>query len=211
VSENNQAETVSAKFLMSSSRFYRLLGWTTAVSYWIIYAFSSGIVRYYQFNVIPYIKSSGFPNPFIFSNWVGIEGLYNSEGIIWFPNGHLELVLAIVPLFFSFLLSILFAFNAVTTAYSLKLRIRFRGLRATGFVGILPAIFSGGCCASTMGSLLLGSLSSFTPLFTLEYTYPFFLNMVVAIAMTTLYFYSARKLTQPSNSSQLQGWCPKKA
>jgi hypothetical protein len=185
---------------MRSSRFYRLVGWMAGLTYWVAYAFSSGTVRYYQFNVMPYIKSSGFPNPSVFSNWAGIEGLYNSEGIIWFPNGHLELVLAVVPLFFSFLLSTLFSFNAVLTAYSLKLRVGWSGARTAGFVGIFPAIFSGGCCASTLGSLVLGSLSSFAPLFSIEYTYPFFLNLVAAILMATLYFYSMRKLFQPVKS-----------
>ncbi len=188
--------------ILHESSGYKLAALVSASTYLLLYSYSSGMFFYYSFDVTPYLKEIGLPNPQIlyFRN---LAGLYYS-GVIWYPNSHLELVFSLGTTFFSVLLSTLFSMSILLLIYSL----RFKGLskKHQGFVGLfglVPAIFSGGCCAVPVATMLLVSIIPSTVLFSFEFGDPFLMNLLIALLMLFSIFYTTRKIERTRNACEV--------
>jgi hypothetical protein len=183
------------RHIIRQSVKYKVLALVTGLAYWLLYAYSSGIFQYYSVDITPYLNADGLPNPQFLAPG-SLAGLYNS-GVIWYPTGHLELILFLGPTFFSFLLSILFSSSMILLIYSLRFR-RFSKRTSQGsffgLFGMLPAIFSGGCCAVPVATLLFGSIVPSSILFNFEFDDPLLLNLVIVILMLTSILYTAKKI-----------------
>ncbi len=165
----------------------------SAIAYWLLYGYSAGLFFYYSFDVTQYMREEGIPNPSFGLDLSGLSGFYNS-GLIWYPSGHLALILFIGPVIFSIVLSVLFALSIVLISYNIRLQCRIRksgGL--VGFLGIIPAIFKGGCCSVPLATLLLGSVVPSTVLLNIEFGNPLLLNFLTVLLMVSAVIYTARK------------------
>jgi hypothetical protein len=172
---------------------YKIVAFVSAIAYWLLYAYSAGMFFYYSFDVTQYIREEGIPNPSFGLDLSSLSGFYNS-GLVWYPTGHLALILFMGPMIFSIVLSVLFALSIVLIAYNIRLQGRIRksgGL--VGFLGIIPAIFTGGCCSVPLATLLLGSIVPSTVLLNIEFDNPFLLNFLTVLLMVSAVIYTARK------------------
>lgn len=187
----------------------------SAVAYWVLYSFSAGVIFYYSFDLAPLLKSAGVPNHYyVIYTTGGLMGVYYS-GMVWFPTNHLQLNLLFGPTFFSVLLSLLFGLNMVLLGYSLSVKAKSaRGINGlvgvapaglnglvgilNSFVGIIPALFSGGCCALPLGTIILSSLFPLSPgpsaLSRLEFNYAPLIDSLLAGLMLFVLVHSAKKL-----------------
>lgn len=191
------------KVILQSGRYRAILS-ATGLAYWLLYGFSFGMLQYYSRDLTELLKTSPVPNPFLYTDFRTLTGLYNS-GIIWFPNGHFEMVFLLGPSIFSVLLSILFGLNITLLSQSW----RIGGLKmkrgVTGFLGIIPALFSGGCCTIPLGTVLLASILPSTTLNTFAFNYAFSTNFLVGLLMLASIIYTKSKITNCqciTNSSQ---------
>ena len=112
-SENSLPKTAQAKRsifeeILAKSLKYKIVALVSALAYWLLYAYSSGMFQYYySIDITPYLKEDGLPNPQFFSP-SNLASLYYS-GVIWYPTPHLELVFFLGQTFFSIRLSVLFS------------------------------------------------------------------------------------------------------
>lgn len=189
-----QAKRSIFKEILAKSLKYKIATFVSALAYWLLYAYSSGMFQYYySFDITPYLKEDGPPNPKFFSP-SNLAGLYYS-GVIWYPTSHLELIFFLGQTFFSILLSVLFSLSIILLIYSF----RFKGFGKkqqdfTGFFGMIPAIFSGGCCAVPVATLILGSIIPSSVLIKLEFGNPLLLNLSIVILMLSSIYYTERKI-----------------
>lgn len=183
---------VSLIRLMLHSWRYRLAFVASVTGYWVLYAFSVGMIFYYSFDLEPLLRSSGVPNPYFIFYPQSFYGLYDS-GMIWYPTNHVQLNLLYGPTFFSIVLSSLFGLNMLLFAYSLRKGAgSSRGL--SGLAGIVPALFSGGCCAVPFGTFLLATFVPAASLGTFVYSYVAETNSLFAVLLFLSLVYNARKL-----------------
>ncbi len=175
----------------------------SALAYWLLYSFSSGMFFYYpDFDSTPYLKEAGIPNPYPVTIRGGLRGLYFS-GWLWWPNGHLQVNLLYGPSIFSVILSSLFGLSIVLVVWNLRngiLKTKHRpggskGSLAT-LLSFLPALFSGGCCSVPFGAILLGSFLPSAGLSAFLYDYPPVINAVAAIVMLASVLYMARRASK---------------
>lgn len=188
--------------ILGQSAKYKFAALLSALAYWLLYGYSTGMFFYYSFDVTAYLKGSGMTNPYFVSS-TNLAGLYDA-GVVWYPTSHLQFDFLLGPTFFSILLSVLFSFSIILLIYSF----RFKGLskKRQGFMGLfgmIPAIFSGGCCAVPIATLLLGSIVPSAILFNLEFGDPLLLNLLIALLMSFSICYTAKKIVKTRNSCEL--------
>src|SRR5487761_295171 len=190
--------------ILGRSKKYKAAALLSAVGYWLLYGYSTGMYFYYSFDVTQYLKASGTTNPYFIGpvSLGDLQAVYNS-GVVWIPTSHLQLNLLLGPTLFSILLSILFSMSILLMIYSF----RFKGMNrkrqgVTGVVGVIPAIFSSGCCAVPVATLLLGSIVPSTVLTNIEFGDPLLLNLLIVILMLSSVYYTARKI-KSGNSCQV--------
>lgn len=187
-----------------SKGIYKIIAIFSGLVYWVIYEFSSGMLFYYPVDVFAYLKQSPVPNPLIYLDTSSFKNFYLS-GLIWYPNGHFEIVLAIGPLVFSVILSLLFSFNIAVMIYSFKF-IKFnRKTGISGILGLIPAVFSGGCCSIPVGFSILGAfipLATLRPLLYFSFAYTEYINTFFALLLLFSLYYLLSKIRrfQISNS-----------
>lgn len=100
---------------------------TGGLAFWLLYAASSGIIRYYSWNLAQYFQA----NPVFLTDFSSLKGAYGSK-IIWFPGANFVVVLSLGVLFFSILLSSLFSISVLMVSHGLWTR---GPGRKPGFVG----------------------------------------------------------------------------
>jgi hypothetical protein len=196
-------ELVLIKDIVSEKK-YKILCLLSGLAYWIVFAFSSGIFFYYPFDVFSIVGSSLIPNPLFYFNFSDFKSFYYS-GIIWYPNGHFEIVLAIGPFVFSLILSILFSLNIVTIVYGFKFFRMRRGSGLSGLLGLIPALFSSGCCSIPIGFSIMGSfisLAGIRPILYIFYAYPEYVNGAFSLLMFVTLFYMLRRIINVSCNFQ---------
>ncbi len=173
--------------MLGSGKFkaFAVAGW---LGYWLLYAFSGGMFFYYSSDITPLLQTSQVPNPY-FLNF----GFYNS-GMVWYPNGHLQVNLLYGPFIFSLILSTLFSLNLVLTLFSMRFAHFSRRAGPAGFLALIPALFSGGCCSVPLGLSLIGIFAPTVGLTTLVYQYPYVINLAFVSVMLFSLVYVARRL-----------------
>lgn len=190
----NQSLVSTLRSVLRQSWKFSAVALVSLVGYWLLYATSSGMVFYYEDDVTPLLEDSPVPNPYFYLNFHRFVDFYNS-GMIWFPNGHLQLNLLFGPTVFSVALSTLFALNMVLLAYSLSVGRLGKRVGTGGFLGMLPALFSGGCCSIPFGVLFISTfITPSTALAGFAFTYAFLTNIVVATVMLAALLYISRKI-----------------
>lgn len=161
--------------------------------FWFLYAFSENIVAYYPkaFNLAIAVGQLG--NPQVVTD----EGWYYA-GLLWYPNDHVVVTLLAGPVFFSVLLSALFGLSASLLARSLSVRRASPTLGATGFLGVVPALFSSSapCCALPAGSLFISAIAPSAALSTFTFTYGPLTSLAVACLMVASIFYLSGPLAR---------------
>jgi hypothetical protein len=172
---------------------YRLTLLVAGVAYWTVYAFSAGMLFYYSFDLVPLLKASQVSNPYFILESGSLTDLYNS-GMVWYPTNHLQVNLLYGPTFFSIVLSSLFGLNVLLFVFGIHLRQSVSGLGLNGFAGMIPALFSGGCCAAPFGTVLFASFIPATALSSFVYGYVTLTNSVFSVLMLFALLYSARRL-----------------
>ncbi len=181
-----------AKEMLRSSK-YRVVALASAVAYWFLYAVSSGTLQYYGMDLTALLRTSQVPNPYYFVEWNNFLNFYDS-GMVWYSTGHLQLNLLFGPTFFSILLSVLFALNFLLIVYSLRAQGVRKGTGISGLVGMVPALFSGGCCSVPLGMSLFGSLLPSTALFSFAFNYVYLTNTSVALLMWVSFAHASKKV-----------------
>jgi hypothetical protein len=172
---------------------YRLALLVAGVAYWVVYAFSAGMLFYYSFDLAPLLKASQVSNPYIILESRSLTDLYNS-GMIWYPTNHLQVNLLYGPTFFSIVLSLLFGLNVLLSVYGVSLKQSVSGLGLNGVAGMVPALFSGGCCAVPFGTVLLASFIPTAALSSFVYGYVIVTNSLFSVLMLFALLNSARRL-----------------
>lgn len=166
-------------FILQRRRFKVVLIASSLV-FWGLYASSAGMVRYYASDLTQYLRASEVPNPYLYLDFSSLSGALIST-IVWYPNGHLQLVFPIITTFFSILLAILFGLNMTLAAHGFRTSRSCMGTCSTGLVSMVASLFVGGCCATPFGILLIGPLVSSPFLLYLAYDYPILINIAVAL------------------------------
>jgi hypothetical protein len=182
-------------------RWYRAAFLASSFTYWLLYSFSSGLFTYYSFDLAPLLKSASVPNPNFFVYTQSLTDFYDS-GMVWYPTNHFQVNLLFGPTAFSLILSGLFGLNIALFAFGLRrdaFRRRNGSIGPTGsfssLLGLLPALFSGGCCSVPFGVLLLGSFLPSAGLSVFVYSYPWLTNAVAATAMLVSVLYISKRNT----------------
>jgi|GEM_PF-5537952 hypothetical protein len=138
------------------------------------------MIKYFNFNVLSLLLSTGGTNPQIYNflpYYMYYPNIYYS-GIVWYPESHLQLSFLIGPTVFSVLFSYLFGKNI-----SLSLN-NARGTGTGTVLSILQLFLAaGGCCIAPLW-LAIVSLFEF-PLFKLSQSLYSFQNEF-AIPLETL-------------------------
>lgn len=91
---------VSLISLMLLSWRNRLVFVASSTGYWVLYAFSVGMMSYYSSDLAPFLGSDGFSSRYFVSYPQSFYCLYDS-GIIWVPTNHLQLELLYGPSLYS--------------------------------------------------------------------------------------------------------------
>ncbi len=172
---------------------------STWLGYWLLYTISGGMFFYYSSNITPLLHKYGVANPFFFNSFSSFSGLYNSA-IVWYPNGHLQVNIIYGPFFFSLVLATLFSLNTILTVFSLRLSQFTRRAGPFGFLALVPALFSGGCCSVPIGLALFGVFAPTAGLVTLVYDYPYLTNLAFVILILLSLFIVGRRV------SRMSGW-----
>ena len=180
------------------ARGYKALMAGSWLGYWLLYVVSGGMFFYYSFDIFPLLQKYKVPNPSFFNYFSGPIGLYNS-GIIWYPNGHLQINLVYGPFVFSLVLATLFSLNLVLTVFSLRFSHFTRRTGPVGLLALVPALFSGGCCSVPIGLALVGVFAPAAGLFTLVYDYSYLINLAFAILMVLVLLYVGRRVARTSS------------
>lgn len=186
--------------ILSQSVKYKLVVLVGTVAYLVVYGYSSGAIFYTSFDVTPYLKQTGLSNPY-FISFRNLSGLYYS-GMVWFPTSHSQLSFLVGPTFSSIILSVLFGLSILLLIYSLRFRVFKRRQGFVGLIGMLPALFGGGCCAVPIATLLLGSIVPSTILFKLEFGDPLLLDLLIAALMLFSILYTGKKILRTRNSCE---------
>lgn len=184
-----------------SFRRCRVAGLLAGIVYWFVFAFSSGILFYYQEDISLLVRNSSLPNPLFYLDLSNFMNFYYS-GIIWYPSGHLEIILDFGPALFSIVLSLLFSFNFAAIVYCIKFVRKREGL--SGLIGLIPAFFSGGCCSIPVGFSIIGSFFPLAGLGSYLYffnTYPEFVNVSFSLLMLVTLYYTLGRLAKLSCKS----------
>ncbi len=177
----------SGKFKVSA-----VAGW---LGYWLLYAFSGGMFFYYSSDITALLKASSVSNPYFLNYFSSFYRFYNS-GMIWYPNGHLQVNLLYGPLIFSLILSTLFSLNVVMMVFSVRFTHIGRGAGPVGILALIPALFSGGCCSVPFGLALIGMFAPTAGLTTLVYNYPYLTNITFVILMFLSLILVSRRLVR---------------
>lgn len=156
----------------------------SAISYWLLYAFSSGIIFYYSF---PVTNLGHINNPYFAS----INPYWS--GLVWFPTSNVQLNLFYGPTAFSIVLSTLFGLNISLLVFNIISR-KIGKVQAINLVGLIPALVSGGCCAFPLGAAFLVLFIPLSVLSIFIYDYVGVLNYIFALIMAGTIVYSARRL-----------------
>jgi hypothetical protein len=172
---------------------YRLTLLVAGVAYWVVYAFSAGMFFYYSFDLAPLLRASQVSNPYFILESGSLTDLYSS-GMVWYPTNHLQVNLLYGPTFFSIVLSSLFGLNVLLFVYGVRSRGPVSGLGLNGFAGMVPALFSGGCCAVPFGAVLFASFIPAAALSSFVYGYVTLTNSLFSMLMLFALLYSARRL-----------------
>jgi hypothetical protein len=188
-----QASLSSPLRTILGSRKFKVLAVASWLGYWLLYAFSGGMFFYYSTDITPLLKTSQEPNPYFLNYYSSSFGFYNS-GMIWYPNGHLQVNLLYGPTFFSIILSTLFSLNIVLTLFSIGFTHVRRAAGPVGVLALIPALFSGGCCSIPLGLALIGIFAPTVGLTTLVYDYPFWINLAFAILLIVSLVYVGRRV-----------------
>ena len=191
--------------ILGRSLKYKVVALLSAIAYWLLYAYSTGMYFYYPFDVTQYLTATGTTNPYFVPpvSLADLPAIYDS-GVVWFPTSHLQLNLFLGPTFFSILLSILFSISILLMVYSFG----FKGVNGkrqglAGFFGVIPAIFSGGCCSVPIATLLFGSIVPSTVLTNIEFGDPLLLNLLIVILMVSSIYYTSRTVINSKNSCEV--------
>jgi hypothetical protein len=179
------------------SRKFKAVALVSGLGYWLLYAFSGGMIFYYQTDITPLLVASPAPNPYFLNDFSSFFGFYNS-GMIWYPNGYLQVNLLYGPLIFSAILSTLFSLNTALTLFSLRFAHFQRRVGPAGFLALVPALFSGGCCSVPFGLALVGLFAPTVGLTTLVYDYPYLINLAFLILMVASLIFVGRRLARIS-------------
>ncbi|MDG6908393.1 MAG: hypothetical protein JRN20_21695, partial [Nitrososphaerota archaeon] len=206
VSTQRKASVFSIlKQIFRQSTKFKIVALLTALGYWIVYGYSSGMFFYYSFDATQYLKQSGMTNPYFVppASMGNLNALYDS-GMVWFPTSHLQFDILIGSTFFSVLLSILFSLTILLLIYSFPIKgVSRRWQGFAGLFGVIPAIFTGGCCAVPIAALLLGSIVPSTVLTNIAFGDPLLLNLFIAILMFSSIYYTGRKIIRTANSCEV--------
>jgi hypothetical protein len=207
ISQKSGSVFLLLRQILARSAKYKATALLSAFGYWLLYGYSTGMYFYYSFDVTQYLKASGTTNPYFIPpvSLNDLAAVYNS-GVVWFPTSHLQLNFMLGPTFFSILLSVLFSMSILLLIYSF----RFKGMNRkqqglAGFFGVIPALFSGGCCAVPVATLLLGSIVPSAVLANIEFGDPLLLNLLIVILILSSIYYTARKIIKSRNSCQACG------
>jgi hypothetical protein len=177
------------------SRRFKVLAVGSWLGYWLLYAVSGGMLFYYSTDITPLLKTSPVPNPSFINDFSGLFGFYNS-GMVWYPNGHLQVNLLYGPTVFSIILSSLFSLNIALSVFGVRFaRIR-RGPGSVGVLALIPALFSGGCCSVPLGLSFVGIFAPTVGLATLVYDYPIVTNLAFVTVMILSLGYVGRRLAK---------------
>ena len=179
----------------------RILFMASLASYWLLYAMSTGIIAYFSYNALSQVISAGGTNPIVvnfLAYWQYPANVYES-GLLWFVTPNVMLSLLIGPLFFSTVLSLLFAVNMLIFAGLIRRRRSSGRSGMASLASVIPAVFSGSCCYAPFGliaavSLFHLSLSQTGALYALSYTYQILDNIAFTLLMLFSAVYSYRKL-----------------
>ncbi|MDE1852859.1 MAG: hypothetical protein KGI38_03820 [Thaumarchaeota archaeon] len=193
VSAEKRVPLLSLLRLIAGSWKYRLVLLASILGYWASYSLSVGMFFYYSFDLAPLLKSVQVPNPYFIMYTQSFMGFYDS-GMIWYPTNHLQVNLLIGPAFFSAVLSVLFGLNMMLVGYSVSTRVSTRNLGLSSLAAVVPALFSGGCCAVPFGTILLASFIPTAALGTFVYSYVAVTNSLFAVLLFSSLVYNARKL-----------------
>jgi hypothetical protein len=180
------------------SRRFKVLAVGSWLGYWLLYAFSGGTFFYYSFDLTSLLRTSSVPNPYYINDFSSFFGFYNS-GMVWYPNGHLQVNLLYGPFIFSLVLATLFSLNIVLTVFSIPFAHFTRGPGPMGLLALVPALFSGGCCSVPLGLSLIGIFAPTVGLTTLVYDYPYLINLAFVILMFLSLVYVGRRLAKMRN------------
>jgi len=181
---------------MLGSRRFKALAVAGWVGYWLLYAISGGTLFYYSTDLTPFLNTfQTLSNPYFLKDYSSFFGFYNS-GMIWYPNGHLQVNLFYGPTFFSLILSTFFSLNITLTVFSIRFAHIRRGPGSVGVLALIPALFSGGCCSVPLGLALVGVFAPTVGLTTLVYDYPYLVNLAFVVVMLLSLIYVGRRLVR---------------
>jgi hypothetical protein len=184
-----QSVRSSVNTVLRSGRFGHIFA-STALGYWLLTAFSEGIIQFYAkaFNLAAALGN--LPNPEPVTN----EGWYYL-GVIWFPNDHFQVTLLAGPVFFSILLSILFGLSMSLLSFLFASRCAGARFGLAGFLGFIPSFFSSAapCCAAPLGTLFLSTVAPSAALVAFSFTYEPETKAIIAILMLLSIVYISKK------------------
>jgi hypothetical protein len=180
------------RFVLKRKSF-KLIAVASWAGYWLLYAYSGGILLYSAIDITPILSNYQIPNPHLINNFQSLLDAYYS-GLIWYPSGHFQVSFLYGPTLFSALLSTLFSLNVVVTLAAVRFVGLTKNVGLTGSLGVIAVLFSGGCCTVPLGIAILGTLAPTLGVVTFLVDYPFLTNLFFAFLLILSLIYMGRKL-----------------
>lgn len=154
-----------------------LLSLIISISYWIIFAFSSGMFEYYPVSLYDVLEIGVGTNPVFVLHTGDIYSIMEYSGLYWYPTYHFGITFPIFPFLISVLLTFAVYFLAMDLITIFKLRVKSKKTFLILAPTVASSVFStGACCSLPIAYFILALFLSATTSFAVylifaEYSY----------------------------------------
>ena len=123
-------------------------GISIGILYWLLFAFSSGMIEYYGTSLAGILGDSVGNGPFLVLYFSNASDFLKYSGLYWFPTDHIALSLPILQFVLSVSLSIMVSLIMIDLIKSKKSGGRRKGKILSIGGSVIPAVFTTGACCS---------------------------------------------------------------
>ena len=182
------------------------LGLIISISYWVIFAFSSGLFEFYSVSLYA-VLSEGVGRIPVFALHTGnIYSLMAYSGLYWFPTYHFGISFPIFP----FLISVLLTYSVYLLVIDLITIFKLRKKGKKSLLVFIPTVASslfstGACCTLPIAYFVLALFLSATTSFAVYLVFAEYSYLMDAIVISFMLWVHRRNQILLSSASISKG------
>ena len=176
-------------------------GISIGILYWLLFAFSSGMIEYYGSSLAGILGDSVGNGPFFALHFNNARDFLKYSGLYWFPTDHIGLSLPILQFVLSVSLSSMASLTMIDLIKSKKSGGRRRGKILSLGGSMIPAVFTtGACCSLPLIYYALLVVTSVSASFGVTLLFASYSYLLDAIIFTVLLLFHMRNKKLPGRS-----------